>query len=156
VAHFSAESVAHFDRNTHKNRNAPKQEPVDEKTHQQQPENAKTMYTRKAEQEKANLKRIDRLSPDQQIKLDAIKERFEKATQNIGQKTNTPSPTDAGGSPEVSRQNMTGQDRTAPALSPTNAHAGQPVTNKEKSPSPQTEKKAEHKTLPRPQPSWER
>jgi hypothetical protein len=139
-----------------KNRNAAKQQTVADKAQEQKPENAKAMYARDAEHEKANLKPIDRMPPAQQAKVDAIKERLEKATQHIGQSANTPSPADAGSSPQASRQNMTGQDRTAPALSPTNAHAGQPETDREKSPSPQHEKKAEHKTLPRPQPSWER
>ena len=139
-----------------KERNAaPQQQPVAQ-TQQQKPENAKAMYAREAEQEKANLKPIDQMPPEQQTKLDKIKEKLEKAKPDIGQNAPTPSLADAGSTPEASRQNMTGQDRTAPALSPTNAHAGQPQTDKEKSPSTQPEKKAEHKTLPRPQPSWER
>jgi hypothetical protein len=62
------------------------------------------------------------------------------------------------------RQNMTGQDKAAPALTPTSAQAGQPSTEKKvPSPSNNAPAKAPQKdgarspqTVPRRPPSWER
>ena len=123
----------------------------------QKPETAKEMYTRQAAQEKPALKPLDQLPADQRAQVDAIKARLEKATQHIDKGAQAPAPADAGGSREAVRQNMTGQDKTAPALSPTSAQAGQPAT--EKSPQakePQEKAPARPQTLPRPRPSWER
>lgn len=127
----------------------------------QRPERAKEMYTREAAQEKTNLKPLDRMPADQLAKVDAIKAKLEKATQHIDANALTPSPAANGNdSLEAARQNMTGQGKHAPALSPTNAHAGKAAHETLPAPSQESPSKAPDKprpqTVPRPQPSWER
>src|SRR5580658_11228328 len=98
-----------------------------EQTQQQKPETAKEKYSREAVQEKANKKPLDQMPADQQAKAAAVKERMEKATQHMSQNSAAPAaaPADGASSPQPMRQNMTGQDKTAPALSPTSAQRGQ-------------------------------
>jgi hypothetical protein len=102
------------------------------------------------------------MPPDQQAKVETIKARFEKATQHADKSAQSPSPmpADDTGSREALRQNMTGQDKPVPALSPTSAQAGQPATEKNTpAPSNETQEKQSGSvppTLPRPRPSWER
>jgi hypothetical protein len=119
------------------------------------------MYTREAAQEKANQTPVDRMPEEQRAKAREVAARLDKATshnENLA-KTPTPAPADAMGNREAMRQNMTGQDKTAPAMSPTSAQSGQPATEKDHS---QQQEKAPGKqagrsqTLPRPRPSWER
>ena len=140
-------------------RNGPSQQTVAEKT--QGPERAKEMYDRQAGLEKANLTPMDRMPPDQQAKVDKIKAALEKATRHIDSSAHVhaAAPVDGNGSREATRQNMTGQEKTAPALSPTSTQTGQPAT--EKTPSKQaTTTKAEERgraqSMPRTRPSWER
>jgi hypothetical protein len=147
-----------------KSGNATKQQSVADKSQAPRPENAKQKYAREAVQEKANLTPMDRMPPDQQAKVDKIKATLEKATRHIDRNGQTPSPTppDANGGREVVRQNMSGQEKAAPALSPTSAQSGK--TAQEKSPAPSQEPPAKTpekprtrpQTLPRPRPSWER
>jgi hypothetical protein len=142
-----------------KNRNASQQASVAENSQQQKPETAKEMYSREAAQEKANAKPI---TPEIKAQADRVTATMDKATQHMSQNSGAPSaaPSDGASSPQPMRQNMTGQDKTAPALSPTSAQRGQ--TEKDspgKSNAPaETQTKAADRaqTLPRPKPSWER
>ena len=129
------------------------QQPVAEKP--QTRETAKEMYSRQAAQEKATP--MDRMPPDQQAKVEAIKASLEKATQHIDKSAHAPSsaPADGTGGREAARQNMTGHDKAAPALSPTSAQAAKPPS--EKLPGKAPDKPQERpQTVPRPRPSWER
>jgi len=146
-----------------KSRNAAQQQPAANKPQEQKPETAKQMYSRVARQDKTAQKPLDQMPPDQQAKVEAIKEKLEKATQHIDKNAQAPAPApaDATGSCGAMRQNMRGQDKTAPALSPTSERAGQPATGQTSSsrqPEKSSEKQAGHaqKTVPRPSPSWER
>ena len=140
-------------------RSAGQQQSVAEKP--QRPERAKEMYNRQEGLERANRTPLDRMPADQLAKVDAIKAKLEKATQHIDSNTLTPSPAaNKDDSREAARQNMTGQEKHAPALSPTSVHDGK--TAHEKSPLPSQESpsktpdKVRPQTVTRPQPSWER
>lgn len=147
-----------------KNRNASQQQSTAEKSQDAKPETAKQMYTREATRETANQKPLTQMPPEQQAKVDAIKETLAKATQHMDKNTPTSAPAPGGGSesPEAARQKMSQQDKAAPALSPTDASAGNTVSEKTQS-APQQSPKAPQNTpgqtsptLPRPRPSWER
>ena len=140
-------------------RNASQQPPVAQKAQEQKPATAKEMYARQDVQGKTTERTMNRMPPDQLAKVEAIKQRLEAATQHIGGNTPAPTPADNSGSREPMRQNMTAQDKTAPALSPTTAQAGQTA---EKG-APETSGKIPEKTparspqtVPRRPPSWER
>ena len=111
-----------------------------------------------AKQVEEKAKPLDRMPPEQQAKVEEIKARLQKATQHIDKSPAAPAPAPADGadSREAMRQKMTGQEKAAPALSPTSAQAGQPASETH-SPSPtrQTVTKAPP-TVPRRPPSWER
>jgi hypothetical protein len=150
-----------------KDRKAGQQQAVANKSQEQKPQTAKEMYTQQDTQEKTNRRPArDDMPPDQQAKVETIKATLEKATQHADKSAQSPSPTPADdtGSREALRQNMTGQDKAVPALSPTSAQAGQPATEKNTpGPSNETPAKTQEKqsgpvppTLPRPRPSWER
>ena len=146
------------------NRNAAAQQPAANKPQPQTPETAKEMYSQQAAQETANRKPLEQMPPDQRAKVDAIKERLEKATQHIDKNAHSPAPAsaDSMGNREALRQNMTGQDKAAPALSPTDHQAGQTVQGNAPAPSNQSPSQTAEKstsrsqTFPRPRPSWER
>jgi hypothetical protein len=148
------------------NKTAAPQEPVAQNTQAQKPSNAKELYTQRAGQETTNRKPMDQMPPDQQVKVEAIKEKLEKATRHIQQKdTARPQePADSTTSPQPMRQNMMSQDKGAPALSPTSAQAGATAPEKNTAtPSQESPAKAPEKSAPRaPQtmarrpPSWER
>jgi hypothetical protein len=146
---------------------APAQQPV-AKTQQEQtqetsaPQTARQMYAQKAAQEKTPP--LNQMPQDQQARLEAIKATLQKATQHIDKNAAAPSPAPADGtdSREAMRQKMTGQDKAAPALSPTSAEAGQRAAELN-SPSNVTPMKTPEKqvtrapqTVPRRPPSWER
>jgi hypothetical protein len=147
-----------------KNRNASPQQAVAQKAQAQKPETAKEMFTRQAEQDRTAQQPIDRMPTDQQAKVDAIKQRLESATRHISpEQSKEPVPVDNSGSREAMRQNMTGQEKAAPALSPTTAQAGK--TAEKGGPAPSDERGAKspekpsarpQQTLPRRPPSWER
>ncbi len=143
-------------------RNAPEQQSIASKVPEQRPETAKKMCTLQS-REKANQKPMDRMPPDQQAKVDSIKATLERATQHVNKSPDAPAstPPEGTGSREAMRQNMTGQDKTAPALSPTSAETGQ--TAEKNAPAPdETPARTQQKTpglkqtLSRPRPSWER
>ena len=135
-----------------KRRNASEQQAVAEKPQSPKLETAREMYAREAAHEKA--KPIEQMSTDQTAKVDAIKATLERATRHQGA-GDGPSPALAGGttSPQPMRQNMTGQDRAAPGLSPTSGQVGQPATEKSVQPAKTPERQ---QTVPRTRPSWER
>ena len=127
-------------------------EPV---AHETKPENAKKMYARLDAQERADLRPIDRLSPEQLAKVDAIKERLKHNALQMSGGDFTPSADGTNGNREAERQKMTAQDKTAPALSPTSTQAGK--TAPENAPRKRPEKPpARPQTVPRTRPSWER
>jgi len=138
------------------------QQHVAEKPKAQKPQNAKQMYARQDGQEQANRTPLDRMPPEQRAQVDAIKAKLEKATQHIDGNAQRPSPasSDSDGGREAARQNMAGQEKTAPALSPTSVQAGKTAQEKPTSPSqetPRTDKRQSRpQTVPRPKPSWER
>ena len=147
-----------------RNRSAAQQQSVANKSQEHRPENAKRMYAREAAQEKANLTPRDRMPAGQQAKVDKIKATLERATRHIDRNGQTHSPTqvEANDSREAVRQNMTAQDKVAPALSPTSAQHGKTAQEKPSTLSQEPPAKTPEKprpgpqTLPRPRPSWER
>jgi hypothetical protein len=147
-----------------RNRSAGPQQSVASKSQEPRPENAKQMYAREAAPEKAKLTPINRMPPDQQAKVDKIKATLEKATRHIeGNVQSTPAAVpDVNGGREAVRQNMTAQDKVAPALSPTSAQHGKTAQEKPPIPSQEPPTKSPDNprhgqpTLPRPRPSWER
>jgi hypothetical protein len=147
-----------------KSRNAANQPSVANKSQEPKPENARQLYAREAAQEKTEIRSMDRMPPDQLAKVDKIKATLEKATQHTDRKTQAPSPApaDSSGGHEAVRQNMTGQDKTAQALSPTSAQSGKTAQEnspaRSKEPPAKTQDKAQSRpgTVPRPRASWER
>ncbi|MGA3091777.1 MAG: hypothetical protein ABSD75_24480 [Terriglobales bacterium] len=148
-----------------RNREASQQQSVAEKSQEQKPMNAKEMYSRQAQQDGASQKSMGQMPPDQQGKVEAIRTELQKATQHTQQNapTQQAAPTDSAASPEPMRQNMVGQDKTTPALSPTSAQAGMTATKDAATKSNETPAKAPEKTpqhapqtVPRRPPSWER
>jgi hypothetical protein len=146
-----------------KNRNASPQQPA-QKAQSQKPETAKEMYTRQAAQDRAAQQPMERMPADQQAKVEATKQRLESATRHVSPaESQAPIPADNSGSREAMRQNMTGQEKVAPALSPTSAQVGK--TSEKGVPAPSEERGAKgpekpsqrpQQTLPRRPPSWER
>jgi len=145
-------------------RKAAQQQSVANKSQEPKPETAKEMYTRQAGQEQT-ARPLDRMPPDQQAKVEGIKASLQKATQHIDKSAHSPSaaPADGNGSREAMRQNMTGQDKTAPALSPTSAQSGTTAEKNTPGQLNETPAKTQEKapgraqqTVPRPKPSWER
>jgi hypothetical protein len=130
-----------------------------------QPETAKQMYARQEAQRSAQSP-MDKMPAEQRAKVDEIKARIERATQHTGQEVSTrqTSPGDTPVTQEAMRQNMTGQDKTAPAMSPTSELAGKTSLERGDAvrPSP-TPPRPPQKMTPKPQqtiarrpPSWER
>jgi hypothetical protein len=147
-----------------KNRMANGQQADAPKPQQAKPETAKQMHTREAAQPTAQ-KPMNQMPPEQLQKVSEIRARLEMATQHAGPESPTrqASPTDAPVTQEAMRQNMTGQDKTAPAMSPTNAHSGMTSVESGASlrpaPTPKVPQKSTQKpqqTIARPRPSWER
>jgi hypothetical protein len=147
------------------NRKASQEQAAASAKQAQRPETAKEMYTRQEAQERGAERSMGQLPPEQQAKVEAIKARLEKATQHIDKNAPTQSatPYDAAGNREALRQNMTGQDKAAPALSPTTAEAGKTAIENTPTPSKESPSKTPEntpsrapQTTPRPRPSWER
>lgn len=147
-----------------KNRNASQQQSAEGKTPEQKPETAKAMYSREAAREKASQKPVESMSPEHQARAKAVGATLQKATQHIDRIAHVPpaGPADDAGNRGAVRQNQTGQDKTAPALSPTSAEVGRTAEGNAPAPSPEPPAKTQEKpagreqTLPRPRPSWER
>src|SRR5579859_4501115 len=110
------------------------QRPVAEQQSQQQkPENAREAHILKDAQDKAALKPVQQMPEADKSQARELGARLDKATQHIQQNTPalTSAPADSTSSPEPMRQNMTGQDKAAPDLSPTSAQLGQVGHEKE-------------------------
>jgi hypothetical protein len=140
-----------------KNRLTSQQQPVANKSQEQKPETAQQMYKREAVEEKASRNPIGRMPPEQIAKLNGIKATLERATRHINKDVHAPSaaPGESAGGWEAMQQNMTAQDKTAPALSPASMQAGKSEPDRDTPNAP--EKSVERpQTLPRPRPSWER
>lgn len=131
----------------------------------QQAETAKQMHTREAgQQTKQNS--LDQMPQEQRAKIDEIKARMERATQHseLQSVSRQASQADAPVTQEAMRQNVTAQDKTAPALSPTSAQTGKTSLESGASLRPSPTPKVQHKTIrQKPQqtiarrpPSWER
>jgi len=129
-----------------------------------QPETAKQMYTREAAQQ-TKRSSVEQMPPEQLQKVNEIRARIEKATRHAGQESpaRPASHADAPVTQEAMRQNMTAQDKSAPAMSPTSAQAGMTSvgngTPVRPAPTPKAQQKAAQKpaqTIARRPPSWER
>jgi hypothetical protein len=138
------------------------QRPVAEQQSQQKTETYKEKNTRLDAQEKANAKPIADIPAKDQTHARELGARLDKATQHIRADApiSTPAP-DSGGGKEALRQNMTGQDKEAPALSPTDAQMGksaadEKTTQPQKQEAPAQDGASQQKTMARPSPSWER
>jgi hypothetical protein len=147
-----------------KNRMAKGQQADAPKPQQPKPETAKQMYTREAAQP-PRQNTLNQISPERFLQVNEIRARLQKATQYAGQESpaRQASPADAPVSQEAMRQNMTGQDKTTPALSPTSAQTGMTSVESGSSLRPAPTPKVQQKSTPRPQqtvarrpPSWER
>jgi len=138
---------------------------AEQQSQQQKPENAKEAHILKDAQDKAALKPVQQLPEAEKSQARDLGARLDKATQHIQQNApvQTPAPTDSTSSPEPMRQNMTGQDKTAPDLSPTSAQMGQVGHEKEAAAPSQGEAgktqqpgQQTSQTMARRPPSWER
>jgi hypothetical protein len=138
---------------------------AEQQSQQQKPENAREMHVLKDAQDKAALKPVPQMPEAEKLKAQELGARLDKATQHIQQNapTHTPAPADSTSGPEPMRQNMTGQDKTAPDLSPTSAQMGQVGHEKEAAaPSQEQAEKTQQptqqpsQTVARRPPSWER
>jgi hypothetical protein len=135
-------------------RNRNQQQPVANKPQEQTPETAKQMYTREAAQDEAKRRSLTELPLAVQSRLDGIRETLQRATQYHDPNGGAAAPVGGMANREALRQNMMGQDRSTPALSPTGMHAGTPDSERI---SPLITPRVERpKTLPRTPPSWER
>jgi hypothetical protein len=133
-----------------KNRRTPQQS----STPETKPESAKEMYARESVQQKASEKSPASLSPDQQEKVREVQATMQQATHSPDQTPSSSSPSEGATNPQPMAQMATNQDKAAPALSPTTAQAGTRSHEHENaSPSPA---RTPERTIPRPQPSWER
>jgi hypothetical protein len=109
-------------------------------------------------------KSIDRLPADKQARVEEIRATFEWATRHINCISGMlwAAQVDATGHREALPQNMMGQDKTAPALSPTDARTGRTAEGNAPAPSNETQARTPERsasrpqTLARPRPSWER
>jgi hypothetical protein len=141
-----------------KNRKASQQQSASQASQAPKPETAKQMYTRQASEQQPRDS-VDRLPADQKATVDEIKAELAKSMGPNHHEGNKPSPAPAGGaaSPEAMLQNMTGQDKTASALSPTSAHTGKTAAQESQSKDVAKDKAPTRPpTLPRQAPSWER
>lgn len=130
-----------------------------------QTETAKQMYARQ-EAQKTAPSPMDKMPAEQQAKLDEIKAKLERATQHTGQEgvSRQVSHGDTPVTQQPMRQNMTAQEKIAPAMSPTSELAGRtsiesgaPVRPSPTPPKPQQKTGQERpRTIARRPPSWER
>jgi len=144
-------------------KNRGEQRPASEQQSQQaKPETAREMYSREATQEKQSAPRVATMPDADKSQAKDLGARIDAATQNIQPDTPPPTPEPGGTAarPEPMRQNMDGQDVTAPSLSPTSGQVGAPSTEQDvaanKQESPTQEQSARPKTMARTAPSWER
>ncbi|HTR34979.1 MAG TPA: hypothetical protein VMH80_03705 [Bryobacteraceae bacterium] len=140
------------------------QQTAQPKPQQPKPETAKQMYTREAAQQ-PRQNALESLSGAERGRLDEIKARIEKATQHAGHDSpaREASVADTPVTQQPMRQNMTAQDKSTPAMSPTSAQAGMTSVESGASVRPTATPKVQQKTsqkpqqtIARPRPSWER
>jgi len=140
-------------------KNRDRQQPAGEQQ-TQQPETAKQMYARQAGEEQATPKPSELVRPEQQAKVAEAQALFSKATQEPPSPTPPPSPAPVGAAnPQPMKQQMMGQERIAPDMSPTSAQASARAEDVERPSAPApapTPEKSQHQTMARPTPSWER
>lgn len=138
---------------------------AEQQSQQQKPENAKEWHARKDAQDVAAQKPVQQLPEADKLQAKELGARLDKATQHIqpNAPAHVPAPADSTSSPEPMRQKMTGQDKTAPDLSPTSAQMGQVGHEKEAAaPSQEQAEKTQqptqkpNQTMARRPPSWER
>jgi hypothetical protein len=129
-----------------------------EQTPNQRPDAAKEMQTRPEQKSVAQIPEAEK------SKAKELGARIDRAGQDVGSNASEPSPAGGASSPEPMRQNMTGQDSAAPALSPTSGQLGKTVNEQDK-PAPadnapaKTQERTvekERQTIARRPPSWER
>jgi len=145
---------------------ATQEQPSAQNPPRNEPATAKELYRQQAAQAGGDDKAMQRMPPAQQAKVEAIREKLQKATQYREPNTPAMAPTSADSptSNEPMRQNMVSQDKAAPALSPTSAQAGKTAPDKSvATATKETPAKTQEKPVPRaPQtvgrrpPSWER
>ena len=133
------------------------QQPVAEQPSQKQPETAKQMYTRQAE-EQAAAKPSELVTRGQQERLAEAQALYSKGTQEPPSPTPPPAPAPAGGTanPQPMQQQMMGQETVAPDLSPTSAQASARAQDVEGPSAPASTPAKSQQTVARPTPSWER
>jgi hypothetical protein len=143
------------------------QRPTEQQQSQQQkPENDKAISPQEPAKEIVSAKQFENLGPEQRTKIAEAQALYRQGTQEPSQASSAPAPAlaESNESPEAARQKMTGQDKEAPALSPTSGAAGK-TANEKDAPGPsedaaakskqQTQEKA-RQTIARRPPSWER
>lgn len=119
----------------------------------EKPENTKQQSHRQHTQGNAGNKAFDQLPEEQRKQVDEVKARLEQATKHLSHdaSASTPSPSDGANSPEAMRQKMSGQEKTAPDLSPTSMQKGQAAGEKSVSaPADQTPTQTQSATPSRP------
>ncbi len=106
------------------------QQPQEEQQSQQQKtETAKQMYSREAVEQAGGTKPVS-LTPAQEASAKEAAGLFRQGTQATVEVTPAPTPTpgDGASNQQPMKQNMMGQDKEAPALTPTSAQAGRSVS----------------------------
>jgi hypothetical protein len=141
------------------------QRPAAEQQSQQQSQQQKPETTREMNVPQSQ-KSVAQIPDSEKSKARELGARIDTLAQNAQQKApaQTQAPEGGASGPEPQRQMMTGQDKAAPALSPTSAQRGTPATEKD-APAPSqdtssqsTERSQEQtrQTIARRPPSWER
>ena len=131
---------------------------AEQQSHQQKPGVSQDI-TAKASQEQAAAEPSELVRPDQQARLAEAQALYSKGTREMPQTTPAPTPAPAEGTtnPQPMRQQMTGQERISPDLSPTSAQASARAEDVERPSAPApTPAKSQQQTVARPAPSWER
>jgi hypothetical protein len=136
----------------------------EQQAQEQKPETAKQMYAREAAQDTASRKPEPQIPDAEKSKARELGARIDSVAQDAQQKAPAPAQAPEGGTstPAAERQMMTGQDKAAPALSPTSAQKGTPATEKDASSqdaSSQSKERSQEQTrqtIARRPPSWER
>ena len=114
-------------------KNRQEQQPVGEQqSQQQQPETAKQMYSREAVEAKAAEKPVAQIPESDKASARDIGSRVEQYSQDRAGNafTGAPAPADSSAAPQAMRQDANGQDKSAPALSPTDGQVAKTALEK--------------------------
>ena len=112
-------------------KNRQEQQPVSEQqSRQQQPETAKQMYTREAVEAKAAEKPVAQIPESDKASARDIGSRVEQYSQDRAGNGPTAAPADSSAAPQAMRQDANGQDKSAPALSPTDGQVAKTALEK--------------------------